>query len=179
MRTAGCLDRNGRETEWAISHHGQGCLLFALEAIHLADEHEYHEGDNQEVEESIAEDAVINRGCTRSSGLGEGGIGMSRKVNEFIREIGVAREQANRGHQDIGDKGTHNSPEGRANDNAHSHVEHAAAHRKFPELPEHPATFFPEEHFWAAQVSHSEIVESRVVSCRHEYLRVLQHVARP
>jgi hypothetical protein len=41
-------------------------LFFALQAIHLADEHEYYKGDNQEVEPRVEEDAVINRGRTRS-----------------------------------------------------------------------------------------------------------------
>ena len=167
MRTAGRFNRNGRETEWAVSHRC-GYLLFALQPIHLANEHEYREGNKQEVEESVEEDTVIDGGCPRSLRLGEGGIGMSREVDELVREIRVAREQANRGHQNVGDKGAHNSHEGCANNDAHRHVEHATAHGKISEFPEHPATFLPQERFRAAQVSHSEIVENRVVSGRHD-----------
>jgi len=55
MRTAGCFDRNSREAEWAISRHSDGSLLFVLQAIHLADEHEYHESDNQKVGQRVEE----------------------------------------------------------------------------------------------------------------------------
>ena len=87
MRTAGCFDRNSRETEWAIPRHCDGCLLFVFQTIHLANKHEYHESDNKEVGQGVEEDAIIDRGCTRSFGFGERGICMSRKVNEFVREI--------------------------------------------------------------------------------------------
>jgi len=82
MRTTGCLDRNRRETERAVSHQCKGHLLFALQAIHLADKHEYHKGDNQEIEQCVEEDAVIDRSRTRSFCFGEGGrrwSGMDRK----------------------------------------------------------------------------------------------------
>src|ERR1700740_3213612 len=173
MRTTGCFDRNRRETEWAVSRHCEGCLFFALEAIHLPDEHEYHKGDNQEVGQCVEEDAVIDRGCTRSFRLGQGGIGMSREVNEFVRKVRVAAEKANRGHQYVGNKRVHYSPKGRTNDDAHRHVEHTAAHREVSELTEHPATFFPQERFRAAQVSHSDIVESRISCCCHAHTSVL------
>ena len=170
MRTTGCFDRNRRETEWAVAHHCERCLFFALQAIHLADEHEYHEGDDQEVEQCVEEDAVIDRGCTRSFRLGEGGIGMPLEVDEFVREVRVASEQANRGHQYIFlDKGAHYSPKGYTNDDAHRRVEHTAAHREPSELPEHPATFFPQQRFRAVQVRHSGTVENRIVCCRHEH----------
>jgi len=55
--------------------------LFVFQTIHLADEHEYYESDNQEVRHGVEEDAVIDRGCTRSFGLGERGeIDWSRAV---------------------------------------------------------------------------------------------------
>ena len=84
MRAAGCFDRNGRETEWAVPHNRNGCLLFAFQAIHLADKHEYHEGNNQKVGEDVEEDPVIDRGGTRSFRLRKRGIGMPRKVDEFV-----------------------------------------------------------------------------------------------
>ena len=98
MRTASCSDRNSREAEWAIPRRCDGCLLFVFQTIHPADEHEYYESDNQEVGHGVEEDAVIDRGCTRSFGLGERGICMSREVNEFVREIRVACEQSDRRH---------------------------------------------------------------------------------
>jgi hypothetical protein len=90
MRTASCFDRNGREAEWAVSHHWHGCLLFALQSIHLPDKHEYREGNNQEVRESIEEDTVIDRGGPGSFRLSEGGIDMPREVDEFVGEVRVA-----------------------------------------------------------------------------------------
>jgi len=87
MRTTGCFDRNSREAEWAIFRHHDGCLLFVFQTIHLANKHEYHESNNQEVEHGVEEDAVIDRCCTRSFSLGERGICVSRKVNEFVGKI--------------------------------------------------------------------------------------------
>ncbi len=72
MRTASCFDRNRREAEWAVSHQWDGCLLFALQSIHLPDKHEYREGNNQELRERVEEDTVIDRGCPRSFRLSEG-----------------------------------------------------------------------------------------------------------
>jgi hypothetical protein len=48
--------------------------------------------DNQEVGQCVEEDALIDRGGTCSFRLGQGGIGMSREVDEFVREVGVASE---------------------------------------------------------------------------------------
>jgi hypothetical protein len=76
--------RNRGETEWAVSHQRTGCLLFILQSIHLSHEHEYREGNNQEVRESIEEDTVVDRGCSRSFRLSQGGICMPRKVDEFV-----------------------------------------------------------------------------------------------
>ena len=81
----------------------------------------------------------------------------------------MACEQTNRGHQNVGDKGAHNSPEGRANNNANRHVEHAAMHRKTSKLLEHRGTFFPQERFRIPQVSHSEILENWVVFYRRKH----------
>src|SRR5580693_2419137 len=150
MWTAGCLDRNSREAEWAIPRHSDSRLLFVFQTIHLANKHEYHESNNKEVGQGVEENAVIDRGCTRSFGLSERGICMSREVNEFVREIRVACEQSDRGHQDIGDEGAHHSSEGCANDDAHCHVEHAATHCKLSEFSEHPAAFASQQGFRAA-----------------------------
>ena len=87
MRTASCFDRNRREAEWAVSHQWDGFLLLALQSIHLPDKHEYREGDNQEVGESVEKDTVIDRGCSCSFRLSKGDIGVPREVNEFVGEI--------------------------------------------------------------------------------------------
>src|SRR5579863_4017103 len=39
-------------------------------------------------------DGLMDRGCARSFRLGEGGIAMSREVDEVVREVRVASEQA-------------------------------------------------------------------------------------
>jgi len=173
MRTAGCLDRNSIETEGAVSRHGDGFRLFALQPVHLPDEHEYREGDDQEITKGIEEDSVIDRGCARGFCLSQSGVGMSGEVDEFIRKIRVACEQANRGHQNVGNQGADNSPESRANNDAHCHIEHAAAHCEISELIEHPVAFLSQEDFRTAQVSHPEVFKNRVVSCRHEHTSAL------
>jgi hypothetical protein len=67
MRTAGCFDRNNREAEWAVSCHCDRCLSLVLQAIHLTNEHEYHESDNQEVGQGVEEEAIID--CGRTAAL--------------------------------------------------------------------------------------------------------------
>lgn len=150
MRTARCFDRDRRQAKWAISRRDDRCLLFVLQTIHPANQREYDERDNQEVEQSIEEDSVIDGRRTRSFCLGERGIRMSREVNKFIREIRVTGEQSNGGHQDIGNEGTNYSSEGGSNDNSDRHVEHAAVHRELFEFSEHPAPFALQQRFGAA-----------------------------
>ena len=91
MRTSGCFDRDARQSKWAV-FHGCGYVLFALQPVHLANEHKHRKRNKQEIEKSVEENTVVDRGCPRSFRLGESGIGMSRQVDEPIREVRVAGE---------------------------------------------------------------------------------------
>ena len=69
MWTAGCLDRNSREAEWAIPRHSDSCLLFVFQTIHLANKHEYHESNNKEVGQGVEENAVIEPAALASASV--------------------------------------------------------------------------------------------------------------
>ena len=84
-------------------------VFFALEAVYGADEQEHGEGDNDEVEQRIEEQAVIDRyGAGLLSQL-EGGVGAGGRTGlqdeVQVGEVDAAEQQADGRGDDVGDHG--------------------------------------------------------------------------
>lgn len=166
MRTAGRLERDRREAVRALTPGSEDGFL-AAKTVDLTNQHEDRQGDDEEVRGGAEKDAIVDGGGTGGLGFGERGVGVSGKIDELVREVGVTAKQTDGRHEDVGDEGADDASEGGADDDADSHVEHAAAQGEFAEVIEKASALIAEQGLRTAEVSDSEVVEDGVAGWLH------------
>ena len=135
------LDRDGRQAMRALFRRRRGGLFLLLHGVHAADHEEDGEGDDQEIDDGVQEQPVVERHRSRPLGGGDRRVGTGDlpflEHEEEVREVDVPQEEPDRRHQDVGYQRGDDRPEGRADDDAHRHVDDVPPHREFLELLQH------------------------------------------
>src|SRR5499427_3347306 len=129
---------NGGETERARPRgHRRGGGR--EQPVDLLDDEEDGEGHDEEVDDRLDEDAVVDRGHPRRLGGGDGGELLPAERDEEVREVRLAEQEADGGHEHVGDERGDHPAEGRADHHAHSELHHVAPHDELFELFQHGA----------------------------------------
>src|SRR5437773_1926643 len=79
---------------------------------------ENSESNDDEVHDGLETSTVVEGGRPRRLGRGDGRIVLPGEIDEEIRELSLAQEQADRGHQNVADERRHDLAKGRADDHA-------------------------------------------------------------
>src|SRR5215469_10817281 len=129
---------NGGQAEGARPRrHGRGDRREP--PVDLLDHQEDGEGHDEEVDNRLDEDAVVDGGDHRRLGRGDGGELLPPKSDEEVREVRLAEQEADGGHEQVGHERGDHPAEGGADHHTDRQLHHVAPHDELFELFQHGA----------------------------------------
>src|SRR6185369_823288 len=137
VRAAARLEGDGRIAERALPRGGSRRRLRLFESRELAYHEKDHEGDDQEVDHRVEEDAIVERRRPGGLCLGQRRVMLPRQIEEEVLEVHSAENQADRWHQDVVDERGHDLAERAADHDGHGEIHDVAPRDELLELFEH------------------------------------------
>jgi len=155
----GCSGRGGRGS---------------LHPVYLSDKQKHGEGNDDEVQNIVDEDAIIQRRCTGRFRRSDSGIFLAGEIDEKIRKIHPAQRQTNRRHKNIVDKRRHDFAKRRADNDGYCQINHISSSNELFELSEHNlSSLFAQP---SSTMSPSDTLLSRVTLIGRRIHRVKQFI---